>query len=263
MKYSLKRYLLNEGRRIPGVVDEESKDKAIRNRQKFVGWLLEELNGEWEVSEPKIVDDPEEGLYFVTVQMSNGSDNCFLKTGWTARETGSWSALKQEWESEVLAWAGVWIGDSSYTLEGVSKYDTLTSTTKIALQRCLKKVTLTNPELLKNMKKQVPGKKEVSQIKRIIKDWCKDTVSGTNYDWIRLDSSGLSGQVRSNIDQRDFLDEDGDDYGGKTEDQEYSFTKSLQHDLAVWRMAEFVNKAQVYYVGHEKGWLSFKVELNS
>lgn len=260
IKYSLKKQLLNEAKK-PGVVDDESKGKATRNLQKCLGWLLKELVGEWQVSEP-IIDDSSQESYLVKVELTNGSAKAKLRMGWKAYLNGDWSARKQIWESDVYPYAWVTIGAASASEQGFAT-DSLSGTTRVAIKKCLKQATMTNPELLKNMTKSIATSEQIAKIKESIKDWCRDTVTGTNYRWIRLEPSGLQGSVRTDIDQIDFYDEDGEELGGKLDDQEYSFKVSLQRTLENRDMLHLIKEIKIEYAPNEKGWLWFSVELNS
>lgn len=268
MKYSLKKQLLNEAKK-PGVVDDESKNKATKNLQKCLGWLLKELVGEWQVSEP-IIDDSSQESYMVKVELTNGSAKANLRMGWKAYLNEYYDDGDGYSENDVHPYAWVTIGDADVSKQR-HHTDPLSGTTRIAIEKCLKQAAMTNPELLKNMTKSIATSEQIAiatseqiaKIKESIKDWCRDTVTGTNYRWIRLEPSGLQGSVRTDMDQIDFYDEDGEELGGKLDDQEYSFKVSLQRTLEIRDMLHLIKEIKIEYAPNEKGWLWFSVELNS
>lgn len=263
MKYSLKKYLLNEVKDL-GTVDAESKTKVERVLQKCLGWLLNELDGEWQVSKPIIYEDSQDS-YIMKVELTNGFEDAEMRMGWKAHLNGDWSARKQIYESDVCPYVWLRVGDVMYGDKWLAS-DTLTATTRFVMKKCLDALSFNNAKLLKSTsqhQKKIPTIQQVAKIKKLIKEWCNQNVSGTNYQWIKLNPSGLQGSVRTNIDQSDFYDEDGEELGGKLDDQEYSFKVSLERKFKNWNMLNFIKAIELEYAGNEKGWLWLSVELNS
>lgn len=257
MKYSLKKHLLNEAKSKPNI-SAKLKNAVEKDLKKSLKRFLNELDGEWQVSEPTIYKDALD-VYIMTCELNpSQGPRAEMRLGFKVREETFYH--NKDWR--YCPYAYLRIGDrwNWYEHEGFD-HETLTYTMGRVMQKFLNALTFHHPELLKNtskFKKQIPNKRQVAEIKDCIKKWCKEQRFGSDPRDIEIDSSGLNGAVRTDYDQRDFYD-----LGSGRRDQELSFQASFEEKLKAWNLLGFINKIKIQYASNGDGWCQFWVDLNS